>query len=329
MYSFDGIVGKSAKMQKIYELIDIAAKNNITVLIQGETGTGKELVAQTIHKRSNRLKFVAINCAAIPHDLAESELFGHEKGAFTSAVKERISKFELADGGTILFDEIGEMDIFLQAKLLRVVEEKLVYRVGGNKPIKIDVRIIAATNKPLALQVKNGKFREDLYYRLSVFQINLPPLRERKEDIPDLVNHFIKKANAEFNKKVNSIDKKALDKLMEYDWPGNVRQLSNCITKAVVITERDCLTCDDIQLPISPLIKGKSILLDEQVGEKNHLSSYSNKNGNSQTPPSLIDLEIMAIKRMLQEKNGNKKEAAKALGIGRSSLYWKIKKYNI
>jgi len=324
MRSFNGIIGKCAKMQEVYRLIDIAAKNDITVLIQGETGTGKELVAQTIHKQSNRLKYslIPINCAAIPHDLAESELFGHEKGAFTSAIKERPGKFELAHRGTIFFDEIGEMDLFLQAKLLRVVEDKVVHRIGGTKPINIDVRIIAATNQPLTLQVKKGKFREDLYYRLSVFQINLPPLRERKEDIPDLVNYFINMANKEFNKKVNSIDKKALKKLMEYDWPGNVRELNNCITKAVVITKRNSITMDDIQLSISLHGEGKSHF---QLDEKYYLS-YNNKESR---PSSLVDLEIMAIKRMLQEKNGNKKEAAKALGIGRSSLYWKIKKYNL
>jgi len=321
MNNFNGIIGKSHKMREIYQLIDIAAKNDITVLIQGETGTGKELVAWAIHKRSKRLKspFIPVNCASIPHDLAESELFGHEKGAFTSAIKERAGKLELADKGTILLDEIGEMDLFLQAKLLRVVEDKLIYKIGSSKPIHIDVRIIAATNKPLATQVKNGKFRDDLFYRLAVFQINLPPLRERKEDIPDLVNYFINRANNEFNKKVTSIDKKALNKLMEYDWPGNVRELNNCITKAVVISNNSSLTSDDIQLLIP--------LPMEEKFDLPPVKKYENKK--EKTPSSLIDLEVMAIKRMLEEKKGNKKETAKALGIGRSSLYWKIKKHNL
>jgi transcriptional regulator with PAS, ATPase and Fis domain len=321
MDRFNGIIGKSAKMREIYQLIDIAAKNNIIVLLQGETGTGKELIAQAIHKRSNRVKgpFIPMNCAAIPHDLAESELFGHEKGAFTSAIKERQGKLELAHGGTILFDEIGEMNLFLQSKLLRVVEDKLVYRIGSNKPIKVDIRIIAATNKPLSLQVKEGKFRDDLYYRLSVFQINLPPLRERKEDIPDLVNHFIDMANKEFNKNITSITNKALNKLMDYDWPGNVREIKNCIAKAVIIANGSVITPNDIQLSPVPIIDEKP---------KTQITNlYTNTKKEKQ--PSLIDLEIMAIKRMLQEKNGNKKETAKALGIGRSSLYWKIKRYNL
>lgn len=323
MGNFNGIIGKSDKMQKVYQLIDIAAKNNITVLIQGETGTGKELVAQAIHKRSSRIKssFIPINCAAIPHELAESELFGHEKGAFTSAIKERIGKLELANAGTILFDEIGEMDLFLQAKLLRVVEDKLVYRIGSSKPINVDIRIIAATNKPLLTQVKNGKFRDDLYYRLSVFQINLPPLRERKDDIPDLVNYFINIANKEFDKKINSIDKRALNKLMEYDWPGNVRQMSNCITKAVVIANKHSITSDDIQLSISSAL--------EENNYVSHIPNNNNKKEKEESSSPLIDLEIAAIKQMLNKKNGNKKETAKALGIGRSSLYWKIKKYDL
>lgn len=334
MSNFNGIIGKSDKMKKIYQLIDIAAKNNITVLIQGETGTGKELVAKAIHKRSNRIKssFIPINCAAIPHELAESELFGHEKGAFTSAIKERIGKLELAHEGTIFFDEIGEMDIFLQSKLLRVVEDKLVYRIGSSKPINVDIRIIAATNKPLLTQIKNGKFRDDLYYRLSVFQINLPPLRERKDDIPDLANYFIHMANKEFNKKINSIDKEALNKLMEYDWPGNVRQISNCITKAVVIANKHSITHEDIQLSISlPFEENKDYVsyIPGNNNNNNNNNNNKNKKEKEESSSSLIDLEITAIKQMLNKKNGNKKEAAKALGIGRSSLYWKIKRYDL
>ncbi len=330
MNNFHGIIGKSARMQEVYRLIDVSARNNIVVLIQGETGTGKELVAQAIHKRSNRCKspFVPINCAAIPHELAESELFGHEKGAFTSAIKERPGKLELAHTGTILFDEIGEMDLLLQAKLLRVVEDKSVYRIGASKAINIDIRIIAATNKPLSKHVQNGKFRDDLFYRMSVFQINLPPLRERKEDIPDLVNHFINKANKEFNEDVKGIDKKALNKLMEYDWPGNVRQLSNCINRAVVMAQNSYITMEDIMIQESSLsisLENKPIL---ETREQAPLFLYS-KNNKKESSSSLIDLELMAIKRMLQEKNGNKKETAKALGIGRSSLYWKIKRHDL
>ena len=334
------MIGNSAKMQEVYQLIDASAKNNIVVLIQGETGTGKELVAQAIHKRSNRCKFpfVPINCAAIPHELAESELFGHEKGAFTSAIKDRAGKLELAHTGTILFDEIGEMDILLQSKLLRVVEDKSVYRIGASKAVNIDIRIIAATNKPLSKHVQNGKFRDDLFYRLSVFQINLPPLRERKEDIPDLVNHFINMANKEFNEDVKGVDKKALNKLMEYDWPGNVRQLGNCINRAVVMTNNAYIAMEDITIQ-------ESMIRESTIRESSLSTSLENepilktrehapvflysKNDKREDSSSLIDLELMAIKRMLQEKNGNKKETAKALGIGRSSLYWKIKRHDL
>jgi len=240
------MVGMSAAMQEVYKLIGRVASTDVTVLITGESGTGKELVSRAIHYNSPRNKgpFVVVNCAAIPEDLLESELFGYEKGAFTGADERKIGKFELANHGTILLDEIGDMSPMLQAKILRVLQEHVIERIGGTRSIPVDVRVLAATNKDLQSLVKSGSFREDLYFRLNVVQIQLPPLRERKEDIPLLADHFIKKYAAETGKEVTGVTPEVMAALMAYDYPGNVRELENIIARAVALCSGKVLTLD-------------------------------------------------------------------------------------
>jgi two-component system response regulator AtoC len=264
------MVGMSAAMQEVYKLIGRVAPTDVTVLITGESGTGKELVSRAIHYNSPRNKgpFIVVNCAAIPQDLLESELFGYEKGAFTGADERKIGKFELANHGTILLDEIGDMTPMLQAKILRVLQEHVIERVGGTKSIPVDVRVLAATNKDLLSMVKTGLFREDLYFRLNVVQIQLPPLRERKEDIPLLADHFIKKYAAETGKDVTGVTPEVMAALMAYDYPGNVRELENVIARAVALCSGKVLTSDLLPLHVlepqptlSPL---KSTLLEAE-----------------------------------------------------------------
>ncbi|MGB9826553.1 MAG: sigma-54-dependent transcriptional regulator, partial [Desulfofundulus sp.] len=244
----DVMIGLSPEMQKVYKAIGRVANSNATVLIRGESGTGKELVARAIHYNSIRRDkpFIKINCASIPENLLESEMFGYEKGAFTGAVASKPGKFELAQRGTIFLDEIGEMSLGLQAKLLRVIQEREFERLGGTETIKVDVRIIAATNKDLEKCIAEGTFREDLYYRLNVVDIYLPPLRERKEDIPVLVDHMIKLCNTEYKKQVTGFTEQAMKLLMEYDWPGNVRELKNVCERAVLMSTGPMLTVEDL-----------------------------------------------------------------------------------
>ncbi|MCS6949570.1 MAG: sigma-54 dependent transcriptional regulator [Armatimonadota bacterium] len=236
-----GIVGNSAPMQEVYQMIRKVASSNATVLIRGESGTGKELVAKAIHRNSSRAKgpFIAVSCAALPETLLESELFGHEKSAFTGATTQRQGRFELAHGGTLFLDEIGEVSLAIQVKLLRVLQEHAFERLGGNKTIKVDVRLIAATNKDLKQMVEQRTFREDLYYRLHVIEIYLPPLRERREDIPLLVEHFLRRYNEENGRRLQAATPEALEALMRYHWPGNVRELENTIERAVVLADPD------------------------------------------------------------------------------------------
>jgi transcriptional regulator with PAS, ATPase and Fis domain len=321
MKIFQGIVGNSHKMQEIYKAIELAASTDVAVLIQGETGTGKELVSRAIHNLSKRASgaFVPVNCAAIPRELAESELFGHEKGAFTSAHRERRGKIEIASNGSILLDEIGDMDLFLQAKLLRVLEDGVIIRVGSEKPIKVNTRIISATNKRLLDKIQNKTFRDDLYYRLSTFQINLPPLRERKEDIPILAEYFLEKAREKFKKDVQSIATNVIDRLMEYHWPGNVRELKNVITRAAISCTGSLITLDDIYISLPHLDNLKS---NAEIKKGPIWLSFSKET-------SLDAMEKEAIKKMLENNRGNKRKTAEALGIGRSSLYWKLKKYGL
>ncbi|AEA33918.1 sigma-54-dependent transcriptional regulator [Hippea maritima] len=246
----DHFVFKSKSMENIITLAQKVAQTDATVLLIGESGTGKEVLARYIHSISSRAKgnFIAVNCAAIPQNLLESEMFGYEKGAFSGAAKSHPGKFEQANRGTILLDEISEMPLELQAKLLRVIQEKTIDRIGSTTPIKVDVRIICTTNRDIEEEVKNGNFREDLYYRISVFPIKIPPLRQRKEEIPELINFFIRKFSNQFNKNVIGIKEDAIEILINYPWPGNIRELQNVIERAVVLTEKNYITKDEIFL---------------------------------------------------------------------------------
>jgi len=248
-FKIDGIIVKSKKMLQIIDIVKKVTPTNATVLIYGESGTGKELISRAIHYNSPRKNkpFIAINCAAIPETLIESELFGYEPGAFTGANTRKIGLIEAADKGTLFLDEIAELPITTQSKLLRVLQDKEIRRIGGKDTIKVDVRIIAATNKNLADEVANNRFREDLYYRLKVVTVELPALRERKEDIPELVNFFIEKYSKEFGKRINGIDEKAMEAILNYSWPGNIRELESVIERAIIICDKDKITINDIQ----------------------------------------------------------------------------------
>lgn len=318
-YSYDKIIGKSKKMQEVYALVYQASQSNINVLIQGESGTGKELIARAIHYNSPRKKgqFVAVNCAAIPETLIESELFGHEKGAFTGAASRKIGQFELANGGTILLDEIGEMYPLLQAKLLRVIQEREIQRVGGTTTIPIDVRIISSTNKDLSLAIKQGKFREDLFYRIAAFPINVPPLRERRDDIPMLAEHFLNQAAEKCGKSITLISTEAMEMLINYDWPGNVRELENAIERAVLIEQSGVIQPSSLPPWIVSTKKSHtSTVLRSEIADTNEIIP-------------LEELEKQAIINALKITNNNIQQAAKALGINRATVYRKMEKYNI
>jgi transcriptional regulator with PAS, ATPase and Fis domain len=321
MNGFYGMIGNSPEMQRVYKDIEIAASADIPVLIQGETGTGKELASKAIHECSNRINaaFIPVNCAAIPRELAESELFGHEKGAFTSAHRERKGKIELANKGSIFLDEIGDMDIFSQAKLLRVLEEGIITRVGSEKSISINTRVISATNKQLADNIQKKTFREDLYYRLATFQVFMPTLRERRSDIPFLAEYFLSKASDQFKKDVTKVHPGAMERLVEHNWPGNVREFKNVITRAVISCKGSVITIDDvaISLPYLDRIKPNTSVLQDPMW-----LSFSNET-------SLNTMEKEVIRKMLGNNQGNKRKTAEALGIGRSSLYWKLKRYGL
>ena len=301
------MIGSGIAMNAVYKMIDKAAPSDSIVLIQGESGTGKELVAQIIHQRSTRADkpFVVINCATLQETLLESELFGHVKGAFTGATELRMGLFEVADGGTLFLDEIGELAINTQAKLLRVVQSGEIRRVGDNKAINVDTRIIAATHRDLAGEVKNGKFREDLYFRLNVITLPLPPLRERREDIPVLINHFLDKFCK--NKRKKTLLPEVMTVMTQYNWPGNVRELKNTIERLIVMAEEDSVSIGDlpenIRMASSTAAEGMEAILSGV--EKKH------------------------ILKVLHEKQGNKTLAAEALGISLKTLYNKLKAYNI
>src|ERR671923_1840384 len=254
IYDFDRIVGSSAALQKVLDIVKKVAKSNTTVLIRGETGTGKELIAGAIHHNSlrNSRNFVKVNCAALQENLLESELFGHEKGAFTGADKQRIGRFEQADGGTLFLDEVGDMSANTQAKILRVLQEHEFERLGGTRTLRVDVRLIAATNRDLNAMVQAGQFREDLYYRLNVVSIEMPPLRERKEDIVPLANAFIRKFAGELKKKIEGIEPEAQKMLMRYNWPGNIRELENTIERAMLLAEGHTIAAGDLRLGEAP-----------------------------------------------------------------------------
>ena len=311
--SFDSIVGDSPRMREMFGLMERAVESDITVFIQGESGTGKEMVAKSFHLNGPRKNepFVAINCAAIPETLIESELFGHEKGAFTGATKQRLGAFERAKGGTIFLDEIGDMPPALQSKLLRVLQEREIQRIGGTASITIDVRLVSATNKNLEAAVKVGDFRGDLFYRLAVFPIVLPPLRERREDIPLLAGHFLRKHSEHFGKSIGSISAAALGVLLQYNWPGNVRELENAIERAVLLETTEVLQVGSFPPELSPLVASRH---------------------NSSDPTAILplsEIERQAIVHALDLSAHNVADAAQALGVNRATLYRKLKKYDL
>ncbi|RME40467.1 MAG: nitrogen regulation protein NR(I) [Deltaproteobacteria bacterium] len=325
------LIGSSTAMQELFKLIGRVAPSNATVLIKGESGTGKELVARAIHFHSPRLAkpFVAINCAAIPHDLLESELFGHEKGAFTGAVERRQGKFEQAHGGTLFLDEIGDMPLELQVKLLRVLQEREVTRTGGSRSIPVDVRIVAATNQDLEARIQNGQFREDLYYRLNVVPIRIPPLRDRREDIPDLVDFFLGKARDELKVGTKACSKKALELLQRHDWPGNVRELENCIMRAALLSPDPVLTPADFPELLTGRSTGRK--RDESLEEliENKLRQSLGPVQDIEELENLYELVLHQMERpllriVLEKTRGNQLKAADILGINRNTLRKKI-----
>jgi DNA-binding NtrC family response regulator len=309
-YRHHDIITKNSRMEEILALTQEISSLPSTVLICGESGTGKELVARAIHCSGGRASkpFVTVSCAALTETLLESELFGHEKGAFTGAASQQKGKFELADGGTIFLDEIGDISPKLQSDLLRVLQERRFYRVGGSEEVSVDVRVIAATNKNLAEQVQRGSFRDDLYYRLNVVEIRVPPLRDRREDIPLLAEHFVKRIASELGKDSAGISGEALKLLIAYDWPGNIRELQNAIERAIVTSRNGTLVESDFVW----------------------LTSRNGSPQNWEVPDMPLDeLERRAILAALERKKGNVKEAAGSLGIDRSTLYDKLKRYEI
>ena len=313
---FDNIIGTSEKMREVYEIVSEMTKNDSTVLISGESGTGKELIARAIHFNglTKDRPFIAVDCASIPENLLESELFGHEKGAFTDATSQKLGRFELANQGTLFLDEIGNLRPDMQGKILRVLQEREIQRVGGVKTIKIDVRIISATNIDLKKAIKEGMFREDLYYRLNVVPIEIPPLRERKEDIPLLVRYFLEIFNREFGKRIKEISLEAMKFLMNYRWPGNVRELRNVIERLVALTKGEVISHERLPLDILLTVKaGKG-----NTGEKGILLKEARE-----------QFERQFIFGVLEKVNWNQTEAAKILGIHRNTLIMKIQNLGI
>jgi DNA-binding NtrC family response regulator len=306
---FGGIIGKDPKMQLIYKMIEDIAPTDATVLIQGESGTGKELVARAIHLESPRQDkpFVVINCSAYPATLLESELFGHEKGAFTGAIRQKIGRFEQAHGGTVFLDEIGEIHPSAQIKLLRVLQTQKFERLGGEKTLGVNLRILAATNKDLLQEVKKGNFREDLYYRLNVIPIYLPPLRERRNDVPLLARYFLQRFATEQEKKIQGFSAEAMRLLMEHQWPGNVRELENTVEHATVLAK-------SVRIEVSDL--PTAIRTTSSLAEITRV-------------PTMEEHERKILQDALEECSWNKKQTAKRLGISRSTLYDKLKKYQI
>ncbi len=327
----DIIVGNSPAMQRIYKLIGQVAQSDVTVLLRGESGTGKELVARAVYQHSLRRDrpFLTVNCAAIPETLLESELFGYEKGAFTGAQTRRIGRFEQCNGGTIFLDEIGDMALATQSKILRLLEQRTLERLGSNETIKADVRIVAATNKNLEEMVKKGQFREDLYFRLNVVPINIPPLRERTEDIPLLVDYFLSRYNRELKKEFTRITPEALQLLQRYNWPGNVRELENVIKKAMLFGKGNVLLPECIFLTDKIISEDKrlDIRLREAFAQlvKQSLAVRSDSLYND----VIAEVEKALIIETLKRVNGNQSEAAKLLGVSRPTLKDKIQKLNI
>lgn len=336
-----GLIGQSTAMQKVHAAITQVAPEKATVLIAGETGTGKELVARAIHAGSprNEALFVAVNCAAIPHEMLESELFGHEKGAFTGALKDRIGKFELADGGTLFLDEITEMPMQLQAKLLRALQESVIERLGGNRPIKVDIRVVAATNRDPMQAIKEGKLREDLYYRLNVFRIDLPALNARAGDVAVLTKHFLGKQLLAI--KAPHITDDALHALNQYTWPGNVRELENVLERAMIVSGKTTITTTHLPVEIvmhqAPFDAAEAAVETESaetLNDKNAGLNPSTKgtvtNSTAMDMPNAVSaLEKRMMMEALAQTNGNKSRAAKVLQISERSLWYKLELYGL
>lgn len=324
-FGFENIVGTSRSMLDLFQQVKMVAPTRATVLIYGESGTGKELIANAIHHNSERKgrRFLPVNCAAIPANLMESELFGHEKGSFTGAIRSHPGKFEQADGGTLFLDEIGELPLELQAKLLRVLEEHAVTRVGSTRPLKVDVRIIAATNKDLGVQVASGEFREDLFYRLKVVELRIPPLRERRGDIPLLAKAFLKELANEHDKEISGFSEEVLSALTAHDWPGNVRELRNVIEHMVVFSRGD--TIESVSLPAG----FKSAETKDTVPSRGSVPSSPEVHPfNNEEILPLEVLEKRAILDAIEKTGGNRTKAASRLGIGLRTLHRKLKQYN-
>jgi Nif-specific regulatory protein len=317
IYDFDRIIGSSGALEKVLGVVRKVAKANTTVLVRGETGTGKELIAGAIHHNSHRASrtFIKVNCAALQENLLESELFGHEKGAFTGADKQRIGRFEQADGGTLFLDEIGDMSANTQAKILRVLQEHEFERLGGTRTIKVDVRLIAATNRELPAMVTAGTFREDLYYRLNVVTIDMPPLRERKEDIQALAGFFIRRFSGELKKKIEGLEPEALKLLMRYNWPGNIRELENAIERAMLLADGNQIATDDLRL-----------------GDQASSGTPRETASIVKIPPTgipLEEIERLALVEALKMSNWVQKDAAELLAISPRVMNYKIKTLGI
>ena len=331
----DQMIGKSKVMQEVYKLIGQVSESDVTVLIRGESGTGKELVARAIYQHSRRRDrpFLAINCAAIPETLLESELFGYEKGAFTGANKRRIGKFEQCDKGTILLDEIGDMSLSTQAKILRVLQEGEFERIGGNETIKVDVRLLTSTNRKLEELIKEGKFREDLYYRLKIMSIPLPPLREHKEDIKELTEYFFHLFNRQLGSKVSHIDPFVFEKLVSYSWPGNVRELINTINRSLILCKGEVMTVEDIIFDV----EGEATSFANEEELENTLAKMLAPLftdilrlwGGDLHSNLLEKIEKLLVQKALAETKGNQVQTAKLLGISRNTLRNRIEKYRL
>ncbi len=312
-FHFSNIIGQSKRMKELFENLSLVAPSDATVLIYGESGTGKELVANAIHQNSPRAQkpFIKVSCAALPETLLESELFGHERGAFTGALSRKAGRFQLADGGTLFLDEVNVMSLTTQVKLLRVLQEREFEPLGSTKTIHVDIRLIAATNKELEIEVKEGRFREDLFYRLNVVPIHLPPLRERKEDIPLLAEHFFKLYKEKNKKSIKGFLPKTIDTLMRYDWPGNIRELENVIERAILLCRSEYLSPKDLPLPLQ----------GEEVRAQSIITIP--------TGMTLEELEKEAIIQTLEDTGGNRTQTAQILGISRKTLQNKLKEYGL
>ena len=344
--TFDRLIGRSEPMRKIFKLTERTLNNDITVLILGESGTGKELIARSIHYNGQRSSkpFVVVNCAAIPRELVESELFGHEKGSFTGALDRKIGKFELADSGTLFLDEIGELELGVQSKLLRALQEREIERVGGSKPIPVDVRLVCATQRDLDIEVKENRFREDLYYRINAYPIMMPPLRDREGDAELLVGHMLDKHSKHLGRTdIRGITPQAMQALAQYDWPGNVRQLENVITRAMVLCEKDVITIGDLPdairgdaIPEKVDIVAETNTTDEGFAVPSFVMESSENSAGGwprfrspEDVPSLEEVKSWAIQEAYAACDGNISLTAKKLGLGRATLYRMLEKYGL